>query len=398
MEITATAALFVVSALVSLATSWLLVSRLERLGERLGMSEVVLGMLAALAADAPEITSAISAISQHRPQVGAGVILGSNVFNLAALLGLGAVVAGSIGLHRRVIVFSGVVAMWIAASCLVAVMGLISPVAGLVLVLAGLGFYAVAVGAGAERLTRLHLPRRWAAWLSTAIIEEEVEVGPAVRTRPGGARDAGVAAAALLLVVAASVAMERAASSLGTRWAVPEIVVGGVVLAAVTSLPNAVAAVYLAARGKGSAALSTAVTSNNLNVALGLLIPGAFLGLGAPSAQTTLVTAWYIGLTAFTLLIAYRSRGLGRADGAAIIAAYAVFTGSVLATASSVSPDPRLAVIPALVTAGFLSARAVLSRTATSSSPTAVDRDTDDTNMALRPKSDHLEGGSSATR
>ena len=86
MGIIAAAALFLVSALVSLATSWLLVSRLERLGERLGMSEVVLGMLAALAADAPEITSAISAISQHQQEVGAGVVLGSNVFNLAALL------------------------------------------------------------------------------------------------------------------------------------------------------------------------------------------------------------------------------------------------------------------------------------------------------------------------
>ena len=55
--------------------------------------------------------------------------------------------------------------------------------------------------------------------------------------------------------------MERAASALGTRFAVPEIVVGGLVLAAVTSLPNAVAAVYLAARGRGAATLSIAATS-----------------------------------------------------------------------------------------------------------------------------------------
>ncbi len=116
---------FVLAAVLSLAASWLLVSRLERLGERLGVSEAVLGMVAALAADAPEITSAVTAISQHQQQVGAGVILGSNVFNLAALLGLGAVVAGSIGLHRRVIVFSGAIAMWIAAACLAAVVGLV---------------------------------------------------------------------------------------------------------------------------------------------------------------------------------------------------------------------------------------------------------------------------------
>ena len=54
----------------------------------------------------------------RQPRLGAGVVIGSNVFNLAALLGLGAVVAGRIGLHRRVVVLGGVVAMWVAAVCL----------------------------------------------------------------------------------------------------------------------------------------------------------------------------------------------------------------------------------------------------------------------------------------
>jgi len=61
--------------------------------------------------------------------------------------------------------------------------------------------------------------------------------------------DVIIAALSLLVVIAASVTMERAAAALGNRFAIPEIVVGGLVLAAVTSLPNAVAAVYLAARG-----------------------------------------------------------------------------------------------------------------------------------------------------
>ena len=194
--------------------------------------------------------------------------------------------------------------------------------------------------------------------------KENIASGTAARPRREftSVCDAWVAATALAVVVAASVLMERAASSLGQTWAVPEIVVGGLVLAAVTSLPNAVAAVYLAARGKGSAALSTAVTSNNLNVAIGLLVPGTFLGLGAPSGQTTLVTAWYIGLTAFTLLIAYRGRGLRRTDGLVIIGAYAVFVGSVLATAPATSMDPRLTIAPALVVAAVISSRLVVIR------------------------------------
>ena len=48
--------LFCGGVVISLAASWLLVSRLERLGERAGFSEAWLGLVAALAADAPEIT------------------------------------------------------------------------------------------------------------------------------------------------------------------------------------------------------------------------------------------------------------------------------------------------------------------------------------------------------
>jgi Ca2+/Na+ antiporter len=63
---------FFAGALVSLATSWLLVSRLERVGERLGLSEALLGMVAALAADAPEVTAAVSAIASGEQRLGAG--------------------------------------------------------------------------------------------------------------------------------------------------------------------------------------------------------------------------------------------------------------------------------------------------------------------------------------
>ena len=109
---------FVGGAIVSLATSWVLVSRLERVGERLGLSEALLGMVAALAADAPEVTASITALVHHQSTVGAGVVLGSNVFDLAALLGLGAVVAGNIRLHRKVVFFSGTVAMAVGAACI----------------------------------------------------------------------------------------------------------------------------------------------------------------------------------------------------------------------------------------------------------------------------------------
>ncbi|HUZ55528.1 MAG TPA: hypothetical protein VMU94_23735 [Streptosporangiaceae bacterium] len=330
---------FLGGATVSLMTSFVLVARLERVGERLGLSEALLGVVAALAADAPEITAAFTAIAHHQQRIGAGVVIGSNVFNLAALLGLGALVAGRIGLHRKVVILGGAVAMAIAAVCLAVVLGVLPALAGLVLALVVLALYLLVLSH--EWLGGL-LPPRLVRWLQSAVSEEEVELEAAIRPARGTWKDTMIAAASLVVVVAASVTMERSASVLGGRYAVPEIVVGGLVLAAVTSLPNAVAAVYLAARGRGAATLSTALNSNTLNVVAGLLLPGVMIGLGRPSGQALLVTGWYAGLTAVVLAFAYRDHGLRRNVGILVIAAYAAFTASVLASGYGVPVSPAM--------------------------------------------------------
>ena len=122
-------------------------SRLERVGERLGLSEALLGVVAALAADAPEITASITALSQHQKSIGAGVVIGSSVFNLAALLGLGAAVAGFIALHRRVVLLGGVVGLWVSVVCLAAVEEVLSPLASLAVALVMVVPYLVILGA-----------------------------------------------------------------------------------------------------------------------------------------------------------------------------------------------------------------------------------------------------------
>ncbi len=58
--------------------------------------------------------------------------------------------------------------------------------------------------------------------MSAAIVEEESELEEAIHPRPGTSGDAVMAAGALVVVILASVAMERGASSLGTHFAVPE--------------------------------------------------------------------------------------------------------------------------------------------------------------------------------
>jgi hypothetical protein len=67
--------------------------------------------------DAPEITASVTALAVHHSPIGPGVVIGSNVLNLAA------VVAGEITLHPRVVVLEGAVAITIATICLGVVLG-----------------------------------------------------------------------------------------------------------------------------------------------------------------------------------------------------------------------------------------------------------------------------------
>jgi cation:H+ antiporter len=321
---------FVLAAALSLGGSALLVTRLERIGERLGLTEAMLGLLAALAADGPEITSSITAMARGQGSVGVGVVFGSNAFNLAALLGLSAILAGRIAFHRRVVLLEGSVAAAMVVISAVVLLGAVPAAAGLAIALLVLLPYLLVSGVRRRALQELPVSRWWNRWLLRALSEEEEELSAAIRPRRGQPVDAVVAGAALAVVIGASIVMEHSGTAFGDRHDVPGIVIGGLLLAVVTSLPNAVAGIYLAGRGRGAATLSVALNSNTLNVVVGFLVPASIAGFAAGAAGTVLTLAAYAGLTAFTLVTAYVRLGLGRIAGAAIVAGYGLFVALLL--------------------------------------------------------------------
>ena len=316
----------------SLAASAVLVARLERICAWLGLSAALLGLAAALAADAPEITSARTALARGQQQIGTGVILGSNVFNLAALIGLGAVTAGGIALHRRSVLLEGGVALWMAAVTLAAVTSAIGPALALALALAALVPYGYISAAHPSARARVPAPARLRSWLAGAISDEEQEIAGLIPDRQGGRRDLGAAALALGAVVAASAVMEQAATTLGTRLAVPDVITGAIVLAAVTSLPNAVAAIYLARRGRAAATLSEAMKQQHPQRPAGLLIPAVILGNAGLGARPP-TAIWYAALTLGVVSLALAGRGVSRRTGLLIIYAYVIFVSTVVITA-----------------------------------------------------------------
>lgn len=310
---------------VTLAASEVLVRGLDRLGARLGLSEGLLGLLTALGADSPEVSSALAALHDGARDVGLGVVLGSNVFNLAALLGLGALVAGRVRVRREGLALDGGVALLITFVAAALVLGLLGPLAAVTLLVLLFIPYLLVLGLPPRRIARLALPNHWAARLARAAseVDHEAAEDPRVSAAAGPWGAALLIVPALAVIVAGSAGMVAASLALADSWQLPHGLVGAVLLAGLTSLPNAYAAVRLAVQGRGAAVVSETMNSNTINILAGVGLPALIFGAGA--GQGIFEVAWLLGMTLVALALLARRDGLTRVGAIAIIVLYVLF-------------------------------------------------------------------------
>jgi len=98
-----------------------------------------------------------------------------------------------------------------------------------------------------------------------------------------------------------------------------------IVLAILTSLPNAFTAARLGLQGRGSALVSETLNSNTVNLGFGVSIPALFITIGSTSALTRFSLGWLLLMTLVVLALLARARGVGRSAGTVILLLYAVF-------------------------------------------------------------------------
>ena len=297
--------------------SVVLARELDRIGERLGFSEALLGIVTAVGADAPEIASAVSAIVAGHRDTGVGVVVGSNVFNLAGLLGLSALIAGPVRIHAHGLLLTGGVAVAVAVVGGLVAVDVLPAWAGLLLALLAVVPYVMLSGLKPHRRERLPA-------LLRAALDEEEQDARRPEHAPRATRLDVVAVLPLAAVVGGAYAMVAAAQSLGDRWDVSDIVVGALVLAALTSIPSLIASVRLARHGRGAACVSESFNSNNANILVGLCVPALILGIGSASQIEVFAAWWMVGMTVAAVAFAFGG-GLTRREGAAILALYAAF-------------------------------------------------------------------------
>jgi len=177
---------FAASLVLTVVSSVVLAEVVDHVGHRLGLSEAAFGILTALAADAPEIFAAITAIQGSQAGLGVGVVIGSSIFNIAALLRLSALIAGKVSIRRRALAFQGAMAVLATVIATVLVLGLWGPVPALTVFLVVFALYATVSALRPQTLRRVAAgPAREFLVAALSSVDKDVRPG---RTAPMATR------------------------------------------------------------------------------------------------------------------------------------------------------------------------------------------------------------------
>jgi len=323
-------AIFIAAVVVMSLASVRLATVLERIGSRLRFSDGLLGIVTALGADAPEICSAVAALLSDHHEVGLGVVIGSNIFNLAGLLGLSALVAGRVTIGRQGLWFNGGTSLIVSVVVVALVLQWIPVWFSLLLLALVLLPYVTLMAMHPPQIDELKLPSAAKRFFSVAVGHSHSDAWKRLNILHATWKDVMWAIVSLILIVASSFSAVDSAVTLAGHWGISQAVLGMLLLAALTSIPNVIAAVHLARNGRGAAVVSESLNSNTLNILAGIGLPALLIGFSPPSSAIIYAAIWLLFMKLVSLVAASHRNGLHRAGGVVIMMLYLLFVLAIV--------------------------------------------------------------------
>lgn len=233
-----------------------LVRGAARLATRTGLSPIVIGLtVVAFGTSAPELAVSVGAAVNDNADIAIGNVIGSNIANVLLVLGLSAIVGGSLVVAQRIVRID--VPIVIGVSILVLVLSLDGRLGRLegVLLLVLLVVYLVWTVVAAQRGRTPTIDLEFAEGLD----HEKVRAStPAV--------DVAFVLVGLAFLVGGAQALVSAATTVAEQLGVSELVIGLTVVAVGTSLPEIATSLLAAARGERDLAVGNAIGSNLFNL------------------------------------------------------------------------------------------------------------------------------------
>ncbi|HVS32558.1 MAG TPA: calcium/sodium antiporter [Thermoanaerobaculia bacterium] len=291
-----------------------------RIARALGITPLVIGLtVVAFGTSAPELVVSVLASMRGESNVALGNVVGSNILNIALILGLSAVI-------HPLLVQSSLVArelpVMIGATLAIAVVGWngsVSRVEGVVF-LACFVLYLWFVVALARRAPQ-----------SAQIEYDEYEV--ALKLEPAGESrqwDYLLVAGGLAALVVGAHLLVTAAVAFARMLGISDLVIALTVVAVGTSLPELATSAIAAMRGEADIAVGNIVGSNIFNVLLILGAAAAVNPLAVDPGLLRFEIPVCIAVSAILLPFALTRLTIERWEGAVLLAAYVAFTAYIV--------------------------------------------------------------------
>jgi len=299
-----------------------LVRGAARLARTLGISAIVIGLtIVAFGTSAPELVVSTLAAARGQSGVAVGNIVGSNIVNIALILGLSAAVS-------TVRVQPGLITrempIMIVAAIALVVLGVDGTLSRLDAMLLAAGFVAFLIYM--LRLARRGVPT---PALEAEFAEFEKAEG---MVPPNGTRtlDILLIAGGLAALVIGAELLVRSSVSFARAAGVSELVIGLTIVAVGTSLPELATSVVAAVRNEADIAVGNVVGSNIFNV-LGVLGIAPLVRPIAVDRSLYGMEMWVmIGLSVLLPLVCRVGHRLARVEGILFIVGYVIFVWALI--------------------------------------------------------------------
>ncbi|NNL35231.1 MAG: calcium/sodium antiporter [Silicimonas sp.] len=267
----------------------------------------------------PELAVTALAALDGEAGIAVGNVVGSNIGNVLLILGLAAFLV-PITVDARALSRDGTVLMAATVACLAVVLtGHVGRWTGLTFV-ATLAVYVVAT---------IVIERRRES-RAAAVYEAETDL---VAETAAGWRAAVLALGGLIVLIVGARFLVTGAIGVSERAGLSEALIGLTIVAIGTSLPELVTSVIAVRRGQGDVAFGNIIGSNIFNI-LGILgVTAAVRPLAVPD-EIARLDIWVMTAAALALVLLARSGWrVSRAEGGAMLAAYALYLGVLIAMA-----------------------------------------------------------------
>ena len=283
----------------------LLVDAVVRLARGVGLSELTIGLtIVAAGTSTPELVVTTDAALKGLGDIAVGNVLGSNVYNLAFILGVVALVR-VIPIAESLVRRDGVVLLASTVLGGAVLFDLtVSRPEGLLLV-ASMVAYTVVLLRSERRPSETN-----GGTVDTAAITSDV----ASRVDFRG-RDVAFALGGLAAVLVSGDLLVQAASELARGAGISEWVIGGTIVAAGTSTPEFVVSLVAISRGSLGVSIGNVVGSNVFNL-VGIMGVAALVRPLSVSPTALETFGWLLAVSVAMVVALWTGRMLSRAEGA----------------------------------------------------------------------------------